>query len=119
MIVSIFNVPVAAVADIFIFSLGETNKTESARSNWSVSAFQSIPSPASAEYPSAIPSIASVTYVCVAKLAVFTIPWTFSVSPACVESALAKLLRCPATDFVFMLVAVPFKSLVVGIVVDP
>jgi hypothetical protein len=45
-------------------------------------------------------------------------PWTFCVNAACVESALAKVLRCPATDFVLIPFAVP-RLLSVGITVDP
>jgi hypothetical protein len=42
-----FIVPVAAVADMSIFSLGETNNREFEISNASVPVFQSIPTPAS------------------------------------------------------------------------
>ena len=80
--------------------------------------FQSSPVPARSGYPPVDVSIAFVTYAVVAKSDVSSIPWTFCVNAACVESAFAKLLRCPATDFVFIPFGVP-RLLSVGITVDP
>ena len=57
------------------------------RSNLKSTEFQSIPFPARSGYPPAAPLIALVTAVvtnaCVARLAVFAIPWTFVVAALC------------------------------------
>ena len=62
------------------------------RSNCSSTEFQSIPFPASAGYPPVAPLIAFVidklTNDCVARFAVFSIPWTFVVNALCAEIAL-------------------------------
>ena len=56
-------------------------------SNLSSTEFQSRPFPARSAYPSAAPLIAFVTAVvtnaCVARFAVFAIPWTFVVAALC------------------------------------
>ena len=73
------------VITVFIFAiLGST-------SNCSSTEFQSIPFPARSGYPPVAPPIALVIAVltndCVAKFAVFDIPWTSVVSELCAEIA--------------------------------
>ena len=53
------------------------------RSNLKSTEFQSIPFPARFGYSSVAPLIASITYACVARFAVFAIPWTFVVCALC------------------------------------
>ena len=70
-------------------------------SNFSVSAFQSSPTPASEGYPPVAPEIASSiapsTYNCVASKDVSSIPWTFVVAELCVAIA-AFLLTTSAAS---------------------
>ena len=73
------------------------------RSNLESTEFQSIPFPARSAYPSAAPLMAFVTDVvtnaCVARFAVFAIPWTFVVAALCAVIAAFLFVTSAASAF--------------------